>query len=145
MSQIKVTFRLEQDDDDYPPFAVEDLWATSTDNPAEFVIDNIPFFVRAVALGDTIRVDSNERGHEFVDVVGKSSNSLIRVIVYSVERISEVCAALERLGCSVERLKGYKIVAVNVPAVASLVAVQSYLQTLKDHDAAGYEEPILRQ
>lgn len=52
MNKIKVTFRLEQDEDDYPPFAVEDLWALATDKPAEFVIDNIPFFVRAVALGD---------------------------------------------------------------------------------------------
>ena len=27
MGNIKVTFRLEQDKDGYPPYAVEDLWA----------------------------------------------------------------------------------------------------------------------
>ena len=144
MSKVKVTFRLAQDEDGYPPYAVEDLWATGTDISTDFVIDSIPFFAR-VALGDRVRVIQTEQGLEFGSVIACSSNSLIRVIVYDADRIPEVREHLRRLGCSSEGFKGLKIVAVNVPAEASLVAVQNYLQQLKDDDAAGYEEPILRQ
>lgn len=144
MSAIKITFPIVPDEDGYPPFTVEDVWASSTDVPLHFIVDNIPFFARQATLGDTVKIIESGEGFLFDELVAPSSNSLIRVVVFEPTVVDEVRAELKRLGCSTESFKGIKILAVNVPATASLHAVQEYLQALEVRDVASYEEPILR-
>lgn len=144
MTAIKITFQLEQDEDGYPPFAVEDVWASSTEVPAHFVVDNIPFFARQATLGDTVRVVESGGAFMFDSVVARSSNSLVRVILHDPTRVDEVRTELRNLGCSTEAFEGIAILAVNVPGSTSLASVRRYLFHLREHEVAGFEEPILR-
>lgn len=65
---VKVHFRLVQDEDGYPPVAVESVWAQPGMNSREYVLDNLPFFVREATLGDTVLV-REEEGHCWFEAV----------------------------------------------------------------------------
>lgn len=55
MAARKVFFKLEPDDDGYPPVSVESLWAQENQD-GTCVIDNIPFYTREATLGDVVDV-----------------------------------------------------------------------------------------
>lgn len=143
--KAKVHFRLSQDEDGYPPVAVESLWASPTTEPNEFVIDNIPFFTQQATLGDVVCVREKDGEFWFDDVASRSKNSLLRVVFFDKERIDNVSEKLVALGCSTEHMASHSLIAVNVPASASLAGVQAYLQKGADAGVLDYEEPILRQ
>jgi len=145
ISGAKVHFRLSQDEDGYPPVAVESLWASRTAESNEFVVDNIPFFTYEAALGDVVRVRQEDGELWFDDVAKRSENSLLRVVFFDKEHIDEVSEKLVALGCSTEHMATHSLIAVNVPASASLAEVQAYLQESADAGVLDYEEPILRQ
>lgn len=146
MSELrKVFFRLEQDEDGYPPAGVESLWALSSEN-GRFVLDNTPFFVREATLGDTIEVAEEDGKLWYRSTVGESDNSLIRIIVPKGADVAGLRSALERLECGSEFLPAYGLIAVNVPGNASLKAVLHYLEeAVAAEDIVDYEAPILRQ
>jgi hypothetical protein len=139
MSRHKIIFYVEQDEDDYPPFGVETVWASGSGSPGEYLIDNIPFFARQATLGDVVRANQSAAGLEFERVVTRSSNSLLRVIVYALEMAEQVRSRLIELGCSTEVFSGSRLIAVNVPAETSLKSVQDYLSDLEARDVATYE------
>lgn len=142
---VKVHFRLAQDEDGYPPVSVESVWATPTDAPNEFVLDNVPFFVPNATLGDRVSAAAGEGGYWFQEVVQRSDNSLVRIVFFDDAQRQRVTNDLEGMGCSTEYLRAHSILAVDVPASASLVAIQSYLQQEAAADHLDYEEPLLRQ
>ncbi len=131
MSKVKIAFALAKDTDDYPPFDVESLWGTPTDVPLQYTIDNIPFFARQATLGDVVRVEWIDGRLEFADVVARSSNSLIRVVVYDKAMIAGVRSELRALGCSTEEFTSSLLLAVDIPCDANLVDVQEYLSGLE--------------
>jgi hypothetical protein len=144
MKKIKIAFPIEQDEEGFPPFDVEDLWGVETDYPLHFRIDSIPFFAKQVAVGDVVRVKESDGNYRFDRVITKSKNSLIRVIVYKGSDGEQIRRNLAGLGCSTEAFKDQPIVAVDVPAPTDLTRVQEYLAELERTDVASYEEPILR-
>lgn len=52
---MKVHFRMDIDEDGWPPASVESLWAVDLGN-GTVRLDNTPWFVRGVASGDIIKV-----------------------------------------------------------------------------------------
>ncbi len=140
----KVTFRLEQDEDGYPPFAVEDLWMSETEVPDEYVVNNIPFFARQATVGDRVRVVNTADGSWFDRVVAGSANSLLRAIFFDKSKIASVRETLNSLGCSSEAFKGIAILAVLCPGDVDYVPVQAYLNSLKENGVIDYEEAIIR-
>jgi hypothetical protein len=69
---VRIHFQLEQDEDGYPPVVVESLWAESGENHNEYVIDNVPFFVRVATIGDTVRVREEDGNRWFESLVHRS-------------------------------------------------------------------------
>lgn len=141
---VKVHFELEQDQDGYPPVAVESVWAQPGANHGEYVIDNLPFFARDATIGDTVVVRDENGRYWFERVVHPSQSSLVRVVFFDrscVERISE---RLTMLGCSVEYLQDYNLLAVSVPGKIKLADVQEYLRAEVSRGSIDYEEPIIR-
>jgi Domain of unknown function (DUF4265) len=79
MSPVRVNFSLKQEEEGYPPVAVESLWAEPGAKPGEYVIDNVPFFVRDATIGDTILAREEGDGRWFNRLLSRSLNSLLRV------------------------------------------------------------------
>lgn len=143
-SPVKVHFHLEQDEDGYPPVAVESLWADPSVEPDEYVIDNVPFFVRDATIGDTVRVREKD-GHRWFDsLVSRSQNSLVRVVFFDQGCVEAVSERLVTLGCSIEYLREHNIMAVSISVSVNLTDVQAYLQAETDAGRIDFEEPILR-
>lgn len=145
MSALKIHFRLEQDEDGYPPVAVESLWAQLGLGPGEYVIDNVPFFVREATIGDTVSVRDEDGAHWFSSVISRSRNSLVRIVFFDKSRVEATSEHLVAMGCSTEYLRQHNLMAVSVPAEVALTDVQAYLQSEAGSGSIDYEEPILRQ
>ena len=58
---VQLHFRMEVDQDGWPPASVESLWAVALDDRT-VRLDNTPWFVRGVASGDIIQVSVDEDG-----------------------------------------------------------------------------------
>jgi hypothetical protein len=145
MGSVKVHFRLVQDEDGYPPAAVESVWAQPTTKPGEYVLDNVPFFAREATIGDVVLV-RDEDGHLWFDkVVRRSQNSLVRVVFFDRTCVERVNERLVSLGCSTEYITAHNLLAVSIPDTVSLRDVQGYLQSEAGSGILDYEEPILRQ
>jgi hypothetical protein len=140
----KIQFELEQDDDGYPPFRAESLWAEDLgDN--KYRVDNIPFFARGISFGDIVLASSPDDGSlpVFREVVVPSDNTTLRVVVVKREEYTELKDALIRLGCDAEWFERVSLLAVNVPASVHYAEV---VRLLDDGEAAGrwhYEESAL--
>lgn len=145
MSPVKIHFHLEQDEDGYPPIAVESLWAEPGPKPSEYVIDNVPFFVREATIGDTVLVRNEDGGYWFDRLLSRSLNSLIRVVFFDRDIINAVSEKLTEMGCSTEYLREHNLMAVNIPSSVTLGDVQAYLQSEAGVGRIDFEEPILRQ
>jgi len=142
---VKVYFQLAQDEDGYPPVAVESVWAQPGANRREFVIDNVPFFAREATLGDTVVITEEAGTRWFQAVLHRSSNSLVRIVFFDRTCVQRVSDHLTALGCSTEYMREHNVLAVNIPDSVRLTEVQAYLQAESALGTLDYEEPILRQ
>ncbi|HEU4412547.1 MAG TPA: DUF4265 domain-containing protein [Polyangiaceae bacterium] len=140
----KVYSRIERDADGFPPVAVERVWAMPTEGGLD-VVDNIPFFARAAALGGTVAVEVDGGRRWYRATAKASANSLLRVLVLEGAAADEVAAVLERFGCGFERDATDWLFAVNVPPEASLRAVLTYLTALAAGGHLTYEGVLLRR
>lgn len=142
-TQKKILFKLEKDEDDYPPNEWESLWATEIGS-GHYVIDNIPFFVRDVSCGDTVSVIENNGELFFDDVVEESLNSVLRVIAYDPDHISELRERLLSLKCESELSHIPNLIAVEVPAAADLDSVLKFLDEGEKDQLWEYETASIR-
>jgi hypothetical protein len=148
---VKVFFSLECEDG-WPPSPVESVWARSTDEPHQYVIENTPFFVQSATLGDVVvarhrpasdRLDAQVLW--FRERLKWAGNSLIRLIFRKRESKGEIFAWLERAGCICEGFEQMAMLAVSVPPEVDQATIQEYLN---QREAAGeiyIEEAMLRQ
>jgi hypothetical protein len=142
-TSTKINFKLQPDADGYPPVAVESLWA----NPVGslFEIDSIPFFVRDATVGDLVRALPDSTGALwFESVEHRSPRSLVRVVLNKPDCEPLVVEKLSALGCGIEGMKAYKLLAVDIPADVELADVQNYLRAEASAGHLDYEEALLR-
>jgi len=124
---VKIKFDLEQDEDGYPPYAAENVWAI--ERPGGYELDNIPWYAKGVSCGDLVEASPDEDGRlSFDRVLRRSGNSTLRVWLSAAEvgECSKVRAVIEQAGATSE-LNGARFLSVDVPA-ASLSAVWAYLE-----------------
>ncbi|MGK4008269.1 DUF4265 domain-containing protein [Sorangium sp. So ce1036] len=142
MSRGRLVFPLERDEDGYPPVDYERVWVILIDENSA-IIDNIPFFCREVALGDTVRYRTGDGNELFcVSTLKRSGNSLIRVLYYEADP-SDLRRSLEQLGCETELDVSHSLIAVSVPPGDKLEKVQKVLAEKESQGELGYEEALL--
>jgi hypothetical protein len=139
----KIFFELEQDGSGYPPVATESLWAIPTDNPTEYILDNIPFFERVATIGDRVAVEELDGRLWHRATVQRSDHSLLRVAGLDGNDPAPVGKELEALGCSWELDAAHHLIAVDVPPGA-LDRVQAVVARRATSGTIDYEEAILR-
>jgi Domain of unknown function (DUF4265) len=143
MDHVKIFFRLEQDEDGYPPVSVESVWAKDQGD-GSFVLDNTPWFTREATLGDVVEADEEDGALYYRATRRVSGSSLLRVIFLTDEDPTPVRNVLVELGCSSEMAGVWPLLAVNVPAEADLDAVRAVLDEGEGEGRWEYEEAILR-
>ena len=143
--QVKIFFRLSQDEDGYPPVAVESVWANAT-GENDFIIDNIPFFATEATLDDVVSADADDEGCLWFSATKAcSGHSLLRVVLFERARLTELRQQLRDLGCVSEWSGVHNVLAINVPETVALAAIQAHLHEKSLLGWLDYEEPILRQ
>ena len=121
----------------------EGLWCT--EEGENYIVDNIPFIAKRIALGDTIKVefDSEENAYYFDDFVAVSGNSTIRVFTFNELTIEEIRKELLDLGCASEVFLERKIIAVNIPVNINYKPIKEFLDNGEEVGKWTYEESCL--
>jgi hypothetical protein len=126
--QTKILFYMDRDEDGYPPFEVESLWATCRDDGYE--LDNIPFYAKGVALCDIVSAEAADDGALVFDrVVKRGGHSTYRIWLLqdrSSEAVQRAADFLVGHGLSVEGdIPG--LLAIDVPPTVSLEGAEAVL------------------
>jgi len=110
----EVWFRLERDDEGYPPKDWEGLKAEPTERDNIYRIKSVPFYAPEVAYEDEVRTSTSDEGDRvFESVVQRSGYSTLRLWIEETEDRYALVEDLTNRGCLVE-FKG-RLVAVGIP------------------------------
>jgi len=138
----KIYFRLQQDEDKYPPTPWESMWGRRIENSI-FEIDSIPFYAMNVSPGDKIKAKLVDGRYEYLTTVSPSGNSVFRVYVYDASKIMSARERFRRLGIQSELAEG-KLFAIEIPEQVNIEPVLELLMQGQDADEWDIEEGSLR-
>ncbi|WP_337244746.1 DUF4265 domain-containing protein [Luteimonas sp. gir] len=139
----KIVFRLERDEDGYPPSDYERLWATPLPS-GNYLIDNIPFFVMGLSAGDEVSV-KNEGDELFFDrLIKPSGASTFRIIPVDPSDSENLRDDIKALGCSSEYNQHVGLIAAEVPASRSIQPFLDYIVERQERGIIDVEEGALR-
>jgi hypothetical protein len=148
---LKVHFKLNQNEDGYPPFSSEAIWCEKLEEH-QFRVDNIPFFVTGVSFLDIVSVHEEPEGYlNFDQLVEESGHSTIRVIFLDNAddrrplevRSHELARQLEVLGCGVSVSPPPLLLAIDIPPTLAIGPVRRLLATGEERGFWSYEEGTL--
>lgn len=138
----RVFFRLEQDEDDWPPVDAESLWAVPQAGDT-LVVDNIPFFVRGVSFGDVITTAKAGDVLFFEKVVHYSGHSTLRLIFFDDSKARSTLSRLESMGCEWEESHVDCLFSVDIPPSLCYQEVASLLSEATDAGVLEFEEAAI--
>jgi len=139
MSHIKVRFAFTNS---YGETEVESLWAKKCDGGLE--MDNVPFHVKEVALGDVIATEEDKDGLLwFSRLVKASGHSTVQLWLAEQEDVSAVREKLRQMGCISELSELPRLIAVDVPPEISYDEVKIYLEEGAARGIFDYQEACL--
>lgn len=139
----KILFRLKRDSEGYPPDDWESLWAFETESGL-YSIDNIPFFVRGISLGDVVSVKKKNDELFFNQVKKFSDHSVIRIVVFEKQNIKTLKKKLSELGCDSGEIHLEDLIAFDVPPESNFQEITAFLQEGEDANKWEYEEASIR-
>jgi hypothetical protein len=137
---VRIRFELSRDENGSRPATSETLWAIPTGVAGHYRIDNIPFFVPGVSMGDVVLAESGKRRLEFVRVVEKSGHRSVGLTYRSDQVRTAVRTRLTEMGCRVERGDSPKVLAVDIPPSVSMDEVTALLAALEEVGQLSYYE-----
>jgi hypothetical protein len=145
IDRVKLLFKLDRDENGYPPVDWESMWAISVSSD-EFEIDNIPFYVRGISCGDVVRAKRSDAGEWlYVELIEASQNSTVRVFVSSPSEASFYIDSLVTMGCDCERSNITRLFTVHVPNGCALKPILEFLSKAESEGKLEYEEGAIRQ
>jgi len=142
---MKVRFRLQQDQDGWPPAESEGLWAVPLGGDT-YRIDNTPWFARDVAADDVFLAEPDADGRLWArERLRWSGNCTIRVVPFrggplagSQQAVLDVFVPLGAVGEGFG--SGLNIVALTIPLGADLAGIKRTLQQGQADGSWAYEE-----
>jgi len=139
----KIVFRLEQDEDGYPPDNWESMWAYETE-PGLYSIDNIPFYVKGISSGDVVEAEQEGPELRFKRLIRPSANSVFRLYFSDVADVQAARERLRQLGCESEQSHIPKLIAVEIPGTVSIEPVAALFDEGAESGRWEYEQGVLR-
>jgi hypothetical protein len=142
--KLKMLYRLEPDDDGYPPVSTEGLWVRPLDS-GTVILDNIPFYAKGIAPGDELAVLVGADGETwFQALVSSGGRSVFRIHAESDQQVAKIREELLGLGTPSEVDSKTYLIAVEVPANADISPILDYLVVGQDSSRFDFEEGALR-
>jgi hypothetical protein len=139
----RIAFRLERDEDGYPPSDYERLWAVPLPN-GNYRIDNIPFFVMGISAEDEVSVESEGEELFFKELVKPSGISTFRVIPSDQSMSGKVRADIAALDGKSEFNQEVGVIAVEIPAASRIHPFMDYIVEEQEKGVLDFEEGALR-
>ena len=136
---VKILFRLEKEDELWPPAEVESVWAEEVCEGIYRIL-NIPFFVKGLGFGDEVSAVEVDGELWYRKHIRWHGHRTVRVIIFDEQRVSSVIDELIRLGCEVERSHLARLIAVDVPPDVAPEAVVGWLTSQEAKGAIEFEE-----
>ena len=144
MADTKLRFKIVQDEDGYPPVAIESLHVEKL-GELTYKIDSLPFFFNEATLDDTVVVYEAEDDAFRVLAVRKSSgNSLLRIVYECETKREQLLDKLRQEGFAFEGLESYSLISVNVSKQTPYGPFRQWLEEFTSDGRADFEEAILR-
>lgn len=136
--------RLDQDEDGYPPVAVEGIWVEPY-APGGYRIENVPFYARELSCDDVVSGTLDDDGNLYFDcLITPSGNSTFRVIVHDLNRLNSVRSNIVGYGVTTEVDRNQHLIAIDIPSTIHIEPLLNYLMSLRDEGIADFEEGALR-
>jgi hypothetical protein len=139
----RVFFRLEQDEDGYPPVSWERLWAERGPDGL-YCLDNVPFYAKGVSSGDVVAVDMVGDELVFRELVRASGNSVVRVYVLQLEDVQAARDEFRALGCHSELSDVRRLFAFEVPAQTEFAPIGRLIDEGVHQNRWEYEVGVMR-
>jgi hypothetical protein len=136
---VKVCVQLERAD--WHDHVTETLWAEPLDGN-RCRLKNVPFYAYGMSYDDVVNAPKTEDGLVVQAVSEPGGHSTYRIFVSSTEtlkRFPEYWAALERLGCTLERATE-RLFAVDVPPETDIYKVHEALAKGENAGVWDFEE-----
>ena len=111
-----------------------------------FEVDNVPFYVRGIAVGDVVSAsDSSAEVLEFESLVNPSEHSTVRLwfAKNAESSVAQVRQSLREIGCASELSDLPRLVAVDIPPSVPYLRVLDFLTKPESADLFEYEEACL--
>ena len=120
----------------------EAMWVIRRD--AGYEIDNIPFYVKELALGDVVAARQDDSGLLwFSELVRPSGHSTIQLWFSHEKEVESVREALKQMGCASEVSDLPRLVAVDVPPDVPYEKVKAFLEQGEHAGRFEYQEACL--
>jgi hypothetical protein len=113
----EIYFRLEKDEDNYPPRAWEALRAEQLADPNLYRIKSVPFYAKQVAYDDEVQTTTSPEGFfpVFEQVTKRSGFSTVRLWLHENEDRSAIVNFFAARGCLLEFELNNRLVALAIP------------------------------
>jgi hypothetical protein len=120
----------------------EAMWAIKRDTGYE--IDNIPFYVQELALGDVISAQPDAGGALwYSELIQPSGHSTLHLWFAHEKDVAPVRETLRQLGCASEVSDLPRLVAVDVPPEVPYERVKEFLERCEGAGQLEYQEACL--
>lgn len=139
----KVAYRLDPNEDGFPPISVELLNATQL-SPDTFRIENAPFFAPNVSYHDTVRArESDVEGQfDFLELLQPSDFTSVSIILFDSAMDEFLMDLLRGMNCVLEygEFGAYRVLAVAVPSTADYPSLRTTLTELEGRGLISFAE-----
>jgi len=120
----------------------ETMWTLQREEGYE--IDNIPFYVTGIALGDVVGAEPDVDGVLWYStLIRPSGHSTIQILLSSENDVDLVREELARMGCASEVSDIRRLVAVDVPPGVPYETVKAFLDRSAKAGTFEYQEACL--
>jgi len=145
MKFVKVDFKLEVNDD-FPPIAIESLNGIMMKSGL-IKIDNAPFFVESIAVGDIVDCSKTEgqSNYNFESVIHEGGHKSIAIIFIDDSVKEGTYQTLTSFGCFCEygEFQGFNMLAVDCDESVNFGEIQFYLSECEANGAISFAELCL--
>lgn len=138
-SHTKIRFPAEDSDGN---LELETMWTVARDDGYE--VDNIPFYVKGIAIGDVVSAKVEpDGGMLYTGLVRASGHSTIRILFSSEQDILTTTKQLLDLGCDYEGSDLPQLIAIDIPPTVPYEKVKAFLERGRRLGIFSYEEACL--